>query len=216
MAGESKNVVSLTARQPKPPFVGISALVGTEELRGCPKASGLESPERTYAREVPLIRNYLARLGVARQDREDCAQEVFARVLAGHMAHHSADQPLRPWLQGVAFRVAMEARRRARRESDPTYRVFVPRAPLPADALLDRDRRMSLLLLAIERISLPRRTLFIMSEFEGYSMPEIASILSLPLNTAYSRLRLAREEVAAEVRHLGIHPLRATPTNSAQ
>jgi hypothetical protein len=43
-----------------------------------------------------------------------------------------------------------------------------------------------------------------MFERDGLSMPEIAAELSLHLNTAYSRLRLARDQVASEVRHLGL------------
>jgi RNA polymerase sigma-70 factor (ECF subfamily) len=37
-------------------------------------------------------------------------------------------------------------------------------------------------------------------EIDGCAMPEIALALALPLNTAYSRLRLAREQFHAAVR----------------
>ena len=36
----------------------------------------------------------------------------------------------------------------------------------------------------------------------GHSVPEIAETLEIPLNTAYSRLRLARQEYEAAVRRL--------------
>ena len=39
-----------------------------------------------------------------------------------------------------------------------------------------------------------------MHELDGHAMPEIAAALGVPLNTAYSRLRLAREQFALVVR----------------
>jgi RNA polymerase sigma-70 factor (ECF subfamily) len=41
-----------------------------------------------------------------------------------------------------------------------------------------------------------------MHDLEGFAMPEIAHALGIPLNTGYSRLRLAREELADAVRRL--------------
>ena len=42
----------------------------------------------------------------------------------------------------------------------------------------------------------------IMSEIEELPMPQIAEAMTIPLNTAYSRLRLARKEFAAAVRRM--------------
>jgi RNA polymerase sigma-70 factor (ECF subfamily) len=41
-----------------------------------------------------------------------------------------------------------------------------------------------------------------MADFDEVSVPEIAEALELPLNTAYSRLRIAREELTAAVQRL--------------
>jgi RNA polymerase sigma-70 factor (ECF subfamily) len=43
---------------------------------------------------------------------------------------------------------------------------------------------------------------FVLSRVEQMSAPEIASVLGIPLNTVYSRLRAAREAFEAEVRRL--------------
>jgi RNA polymerase sigma-70 factor (ECF subfamily) len=48
----------------------------------------------------------------------------------------------------------------------------------------------------------PKREVFVLAEVEEMTMPEIASALEIPLNTAYSRLRAARQAFeAALARH---------------
>ena len=44
-----------------------------------------------------------------------------------------------------------------------------------------------------------KRSLVVMHDLEGIAVPEIAALLAVPLNTAYSRLRLARAEFEREL-----------------
>lgn len=55
---------------------------------------------------------------------------------------------------------------------------------------------------ALEAISLNNRAVFVMYEIDGMEMREIARTLEIPLNTAHSRLRLARGVFEAKVREL--------------
>jgi RNA polymerase sigma-70 factor (ECF subfamily) len=98
----------------------------------------------------------------------------------------------------------LEARRQFKREGCMLQGTLPPEAPPRPDELLEQKRLTHLELEVLGKVSLPYRTLLIMFELDGLSIPEIAAELSLHLNTAYSRLRLARQQVAAEVRHLGI------------
>jgi RNA polymerase sigma-70 factor (ECF subfamily) len=50
---------------------------------------------------------------------------------------------------------------------------------------------------ALNRLELGRRAVFILHELDDQPMPEVAKALGIPLNTAYSRLRLAREHFAS-------------------
>src|SRR5262249_9412222 len=70
------------------------------------------------------------------------------------------------------------------------------------DDLLVLRERQRLVLAAIESIDLAKRAVFVMAEIDGHTMPEIATALGIPLNTAYSRLRLARGEFADAARRL--------------
>ncbi len=60
----------------------------------------------------------------------------------------------------------------------------------------------TLVAMALESIELVRRSVFILHELDARPMVEIAQSLGIPLNTAYSRLRVAREEFTATFRLL--------------
>jgi RNA polymerase sigma-70 factor (ECF subfamily) len=74
-------------------------------------------------------------------------------------------------------------------------------APGPDDALRAK-RSHALLLAALERIPLPRRAILIMHELDGIPVSDVAEVFSIPLFTAYSRLRKARRELEVAVRRL--------------
>jgi|HubBroStandDraft_1064217.scaffolds.fasta_scaffold141385_2 RNA polymerase sigma-70 factor (ECF subfamily) len=54
----------------------------------------------------------------------------------------------------------------------------------------------------LERLDFDRRAVIVMHDMEGFAAPEIAEELGVPLNTVYSRLRTAREELKAAARQL--------------
>lgn len=147
--------------------------------------------------------NTMRRLGVPPSDVEDLTHDVFVRV-QGHLDDYEPDRPARPWLFGFAFRLASEQRRRVvrRRETltDPSREPVDTR--MRADEQLEADEDRKLLLAALDAIALDRRAVFILSQIDEVPIPEVAASLGIPLNTAYSRLRLARAEFAAELKRL--------------
>jgi RNA polymerase sigma-70 factor (ECF subfamily) len=118
-------------------------------------------------------------------------------------------RPLRPWLFGVALRVVLDHRKRVRRRREvPSDEDRVDPRPL-ADHLVELSQESQLVMRALDTLDLQRRAVFVMSELGGHTMPEIAETLSVPLNTAYSRLRLARQDFESAVRRL--QPARRAP-----
>jgi RNA polymerase sigma-70 factor, ECF subfamily len=112
---------------------------------------------------------------------------------------------LRPWLFGFAYRVAADYHRLAR------HRVEVLGAQgeaaaetVPADERIASLEQRDLVLFALKTIDLDRRALLVMHDIDDVPVPQIAEMLDIPLNTAYSRLRLAREQLAAAVTRLRI------------
>ncbi len=152
--------------------------------------------------ELPYVWSTLRRLGVREADRPDVAQEVFL-VVHDILPDYDRARPLRPWLFGIAYRVALRANARAHHRRE-RYGVEVePAAPTPGpDESLSQAQDRALVRAAVEQIEVRRRAVFILCDLDGHTVPDAATALSIPMNTAYSRLRRAREEFAVAVRAL--------------
>jgi len=155
-----------------------------------------------FAREADYVHTALRRLGVHPGDLEDAVHDVFIAVHRQREAFDPA-RSLRAWLYGFAVRVASNHRRtvKRRRESDPPAVEPADERP-SAETILDSNDRRSLLLRALDTLRHERRDILVLHDLDGISMPDIARSIGVPLNTAYSRLRLAREDIAAAVRNL--------------
>ncbi|MEI9952672.1 MAG: sigma-70 region 4 domain-containing protein [Pseudomonadota bacterium] len=66
---------------------------------------------------------------------------------------------------------------------------------------LERER-LALARRALASLDDDQRELFVLARVEQMSAPELASLLGIPLNTVYSRLRAARLAFDAEVTRL--------------
>jgi RNA polymerase sigma-70 factor (ECF subfamily) len=151
-----------------------------------------------YEAHVDFVWRNLRRLGVYEADVEDRTQEVFV------VAHRRFDQfedrghGPRAWLFQIVLRVASDARRHRRRHpEDPDGGDALGRAAVEApqaEALL-RSEALSQLDAALDTIDVARRAVLVLHEIEEMTAPEIAELLGIPLNTVYSRLRVARAEL---------------------
>lgn len=153
--------------------------------------------ERLVEEHGSFVHRFLRRLGVASSDVEDEAIEVFVRVHA-RLADFDPTKPMRPWLAAFVVRVASESRRRTRNRPVPSSDRSDPVEPSanPEESAADAQKRARLGA-ALDGLSDEQRVVLVMAFIEGMTMPEIAEILSIPLNTGYSRLRLARDELKA-------------------
>ncbi len=160
----------------------------------------MDSPEARVIYEAHLgyVWNALRRLGIPDRDREDLCHDVFLAFFRGK--RYDRARPLRPWLFGIAFRVASDHRRRARfRNEIPTGDDRGVAGGLPADDALAQKEARRVVEHALDALDLDQRAVFILHELDGLAMPEIARTLDAPLNTLYSRLRLGRRKFAAAV-----------------
>jgi RNA polymerase sigma-70 factor, ECF subfamily len=156
----------------------------------------------------------LKSLGVADSQLDDAAQEVFM-VVGKKLSAFDGASNIRTWLYAIALRVA----RRARQETAQNARRFLSPEPdnehdpdfsrqnplLEADMRLDVEKqaRLDLARRALGKLDEPKREVFVLICVEGLSAPEVVSILGVPLNTVYSRLRAARQAFLVAARDLG-------------
>lgn len=150
----------------------------------------MEQFQAIYRSEFGFVWATALRLGVPAGAAEDVAQEVFL-IAYRRLEHLRYEVSPRGWLHGVTRRVASHYRRgavrRARRAA--TLAEMTPQAIDVPHSRHEVARRLAELL---EQLGAGTREVWEMTELLGMSGPEIAGELMLPLNTVYSRLRLAR------------------------
>lgn len=151
-----------------------------------------------YDAHVDFVWRNLRRLGVADADAEDRTQEVF--VVAHRRFAEFVDRGHGPraWLFQIVLRVASDARRHHRRHPEvPDGGVASDRASVEAQQTdsIARQEALSRLDAALASIDLGRRAVLVLHEIEEMTAREIAQVLGIPLNTVYSRLRVARVEL---------------------
>ena len=102
---------------------------------------------------------------------------------------------------GIAFRIVSDYRRSARvaRETLDAVPDVVDQA-LPVDEQIAERQAREAVMRVLDELDLDRRAVLVMHDLEGHPVPEIATALTIPVPTAYSRLRLAREDLAAAIK----------------
>jgi len=152
--------------------------------------------ESIYKQYFDFVWASVRRLGVALPATDDVVQEVFIVI---HSRLHTLEQPeaLRSWIYGVVRRTvsSYHRSRRARDASGVTLATEpdMRRTPPTPFDLTEQNDRLRLLWSVLEELDESKREVFSMAELDELTVPEIAEILAIPLNTAYSRLRAARQ-----------------------
>jgi RNA polymerase sigma-70 factor (ECF subfamily) len=160
-----------------------------------PPDAGRASFESMFREELGYVINSLKRLGVRESDAEDVAHDVFV-VAYRKQADFDPGRPRRPWLFGIALRVASDYRRLARNRYERPSAD--PESAASSSDGVDVERRR-IVQRGLDTLDLDKRAVLVLHDVEGHAMPEVADALGIPLNTAYSRLRAARERFRAAV-----------------
>lgn len=160
-------------------------------------ASALPEFEVLYDQYFRFVWTSARRLGVGAEAIDDLVQEVFI-VIHAKLSTVRQPESLRSWIYGIVRRTVSSHRRSGGKIRDaflvPADEISVPaRDPSPLEAA-EQSSQLKLLASLLAGLSAVKREVFILAELEEMSVPEIAAALEIPLNTAYSRLRHARQE----------------------
>jgi RNA polymerase sigma-70 factor, ECF subfamily len=151
--------------------------------------------DHIYEHEFGYMVKTLRRLGIPERDLADVAQEVFLRVYEA-LPTYDPERPVRPWLFGFALRTASNHSRLWRhRHVDPAEVEAVDASPSPEDNAGAAEER-ALVIRGLQALSLSRRAVVVLHEIDGLPIPEVAQVLRIPINTAYSRLRRGLADLA--------------------
>lgn len=169
-----------------------STLVGSSEV----SQSSLNLKD-VYEEHFEYVWRTLLRLGMPESSVADGTQNVFL-IVRRRLDSYDASRPLRPWLFGIARNVAREERRRsvARHESPEEERA-------EPDPSIARMEAAQIVHRALDTLGETRREVFVLHALDDIPMKEVAEVLGMPLNTAYSHFRRGREEFRAAAERLG-------------
>ena len=185
-AGTAKNGLPLGQAKIESSTSAPSAAVPAMDLRAL------------FAKHYASIWRLLRRLGVQSAQLDDATQEVF--WVAARRASDIRAGSEHSFLYGVALRVASQESKKQRASEPLADLEAVPTmadlSPSPEEQVAHRQAR-ALLDEVLERLPEELRVVFVLFELEGLEVREIAAIQQLPVGTASSRLRRAREEFSA-------------------
>ena len=138
-------------------------------------------------------------LGVDRAEQDDIVQEIFVII---YKRLETIEQPesLRSWIYGIIRRTACRYHRAKRTRLINTETMNLePEVRQPEwctpQIIAEQSEQVRLIWSFLEKIDAPKREVFILTEVEEMTAPEIAAAIGVPLNTVYSRLRAARQEL---------------------
>ena len=175
------------------------ALAAVERSRAVPDISKL------YETHFRYVWRCLRSLGVRDVWLDDALQDVFI-VVQRRLPEFDGSAQLRTWLYAIALRIARKYRVRQRKEpsslDDATLDVALEAEGTDSEGALHSNEKLKLARAALEALDDEKREVFVLARIEQMSAPEIASIVGVPVNTVYSRLRAARLGFEAEVRRL--------------
>lgn len=132
------------------------------------------------------------RLGVRDEALDDVVQEVFM-VVHRRLDSFEGRSTLRTWLFGITARVVRDHRRTVKRRQTEGG-VDPDTLASPAAGGAESAEAVRVLHAILDELDDDRREVFVMAELEQAPVPEIAEALGINLNTAYSRLRAARQD----------------------
>lgn len=164
-----------------------------------------EFPE-IYKTYFGFVWSCTRRMGVRENELDDVVQEIFI-VIHGKIATLAQPGSLRSWIYGI-IRRTVSTYHRARRAkvastealtSEPEMQY--PQQPSPQE-LAEQSDQVKMLWSLLAKLDPPKREVFVLAELDELTVPEIASAIEVPVNTVYSRLRTARQELeTALARH---------------
>jgi RNA polymerase sigma-70 factor (ECF subfamily) len=193
-SGHLPNVMALPAHAGE---LAPTRLPSAPTAAAAPAGGEIPSFDEVYDEHVDFVWRTLRGLGVREHNLEDAVQDAFL-VVHRRLGEFEQRSTMRTWVFGIAMRVAHDYRRREGRKGGlaPLDFEVADHAPSP-DEHAAQTEALREVAAVLEHLDPDKRAVFVLSQLEQWTAPEIADALGLNLNTIYSRIRTARREFEA-------------------
>jgi RNA polymerase sigma-70 factor (ECF subfamily) len=174
-----------------------------------PRVARAAAGDRSCAEELlfellPRVRNLVRYLAWGDADVEDIAQLALIEITKS-FHNYRGEGALHSWADRITSRVALHHLRKRRSEerrrtalSPVELHVIVPRNEQPDEYTLRRN-----VVQLLDDLPAEQRQALVMHHVVGLSVPELASELGIPFETARSRLRLGVQKLREQLRRRG-------------
>lgn len=155
-----------------------------------------------YERHAEFVWRIVRRHGIPDAEAQDVMHEVFL-IAQRRLPQYDGRASITTWLFHIARGVTSNLRRGRAREQ-ARLRVVAEQPAVPAidadpEQGASRSEALAFMRRFLAELDDGKRDVFELVELEGAAMPEVAESLGINLNTAYSRLRLARQAFSLAV-----------------
>jgi RNA polymerase sigma-70 factor, ECF subfamily len=156
--------------------------------------SGPQRFAHVFQSHADFVWRALRRLGLSAADAEDALQDVFL-VVYRRLDQYEERGKIRGWLFAISRQVVSHYHRGAARSERRLQAIAQDDAGANEDPFTAAARRESVAIVRalLAELSEPQATVFWLAEVEEMTVPEISTALGINLNTAYGRLRVARQ-----------------------
>lgn len=156
--------------------------------------------DAVYTAHFTYVWRILRTFGVPEAGLEDAAQDVFV-VVHRRLSTFEGRAAITTWLFAIAHRVASAHRRKAGDgRTEPLADDDETAGATDTFAAFSRAQAAATVMAILDTFDEDKRIVFALVELEQLSVAEVARVLDINLNTAYSRLRLARAAFEIAVR----------------
>jgi RNA polymerase sigma-70 factor (ECF subfamily) len=177
------------------------------------RSDGSSELAQLYSEHFAFVWRSARRLGVPLNAVDDAVQDVFL-VAYRKLGEFEGRSSLRTWLFGIARKVARDYRRaRSPEARDAADLDALPTTDSGPLLLAERAQSARLLQALLDELEEDRREAFILVDLEELSVPEAAEALGVNLNTLYSRVRAARQDLSKALARQRARNQRSEPWN---
>lgn len=171
--------------------------IAPETIELAKKGDLLAFEEIVTTFEKPLW-NYLVRLVGGTDDAEDLIQDTFIKVYK-NLKTIDPSKNIKSWIYTIATNTAYDFLRKKKRQAttelDEEYETNPSSASYNSVSVEESIEKKDVTE-AIERLDLLYRGPIILFYKDGFSYEEIATMLSIPINTLKTRLSRAKKQLA--------------------
>ncbi len=150
-----------------------------------------------FTRFAPKIKAFVMGQGMTAQEAEDLAQEALLNVWRKAHLFDASKATAVTWIYSIARNLRIDAARKAKRVKELPEDLWQSDNDKPADEMLADSQSAKSIAQLLDTLPKDQKAILRLSFYEDLSHGDIARVLSIPLGTVKSRLRLAMTRLRA-------------------